>query len=197
MIVYRIDVKAQNEVVTNARKELGVHEIPDGSNDGPDVHRIQSSTGAYRAPWCVSFVQYVWFESFQVYLADRSANAYYLASWAEKEALTIPQAVVGCPVVYHVGDGHCGIVASVRPDGTFDAIEGNEANAVRWVVRNPRAIPCTFILPDQLKAVLAWADGKFHTQSGFHDWLTKHGGNLQDFAKNHPAAYAKLQTLPA
>lgn len=195
MIMYRIDVSAQNKVVTAARKLLGVHEVPMGSNEGPAVHRIQSSTGAYGAPWCVSFVQYVWFECFKHYLADRSANAYYFADWAGREALTIPQPVVGCPVVYHLGDGHMGIVASVRGDGSFDAIEGNEGDAVRWVLRYPSQVPCTFVLPDDLKALLIWGGEQFTSQSAFADWLSAHGGNLHDFQTNHPEAFAKFGTL--
>lgn len=150
--MYTLDSLAQAKVVKEARGLLGVHEIPDGSNRGPAVQTIQSSTGAIGQPWCVSFVQYVWYWAFRSYLANRSANAYYLADWAKREGLTIPQPAVGCPVVYHIGDGHCGLVMSVRGDGTFDAIEGNEANAVRWMVRDPRKIACTFILPPALLA---------------------------------------------
>lgn len=139
-------------VVRAAHGLLGIHEVPDGSNDGPGVHRIQTSTGAYKAPWCVSTVQYVWKLVFGVTLADDTANAYHLADFANKAGWVVPRPVMGCPVVYHIGQGHAGIVEQVHPDGTFDAIEGNEGNAVRLVHRDPKAIRCTFIAPPQLYA---------------------------------------------
>lgn len=35
--------------------EVGVTEHPANSNDGPRVREYQSSTGAYKQPWCASF----------------------------------------------------------------------------------------------------------------------------------------------
>ena len=151
--MYDVDRTKQNHVVQVARSLLGIHEVPDGSNDGPGVHMIQEATLAFKAPWCVSTVQYVWHKTFGVFLANRTANAYYLADWGSKEGITIPQPVVACPVVYHIGDGHAGIVCGVGQNGSFHAIEGNEANAVRWVQRNMHAIRCTFLLPHELLAV--------------------------------------------
>lgn len=138
------------EVIKQAHKLLGVHEIPDGSNSGPAVRIIQTSTGAYDAPWCVSTVQYIWKQAFGLTLANRTANAYYLADWGTKHGWAIPRPVMGCIVVYHIGQGHAGIVEQVNADGTFDAIEGNEGNAVRLMQRDPRQIPCTFLAPPQL-----------------------------------------------
>jgi hypothetical protein len=40
--------------------EVGVTEHPYGSNDGPRVHAYQSVTGAYKQPWCASFVCWVY-----------------------------------------------------------------------------------------------------------------------------------------
>ncbi len=151
--MYDLDKGKQQHVVNAARALLGIHEVPDGSNSGPGVRMIQSATKAYGEPWCVSTVQYVWREVFGHTLADDTANAYYLADWALKHAIVIPVPVVGCPVVYHIGDGHAGIVCAVGNANQFHAVEGNEQNAVRWVARNPAAIRCTFILPPDLHAL--------------------------------------------
>lgn len=151
--MFNVDPLKQDHVVNEARKLLGIHEVPDGSNNGPGVHMIQSSTGAFGEPWCVSTVQFVWEKVFGVFLADRTANAYYLADWGLKHALTIPVPLRGCPVVYHLGDGHAGIVSDVGLNGSFHAIEGNEANAVRWVQRNLHQVRCTFLLPHDLLKV--------------------------------------------
>lgn len=47
-------------VVRHAKGEVGITEHPAGSNDGPRVHIYQSTTGAYRAAWCASFVRWVY-----------------------------------------------------------------------------------------------------------------------------------------
>ncbi len=129
---------------------LGIHEVPDGSNDGPAVHLLQNSTGAYHAPWCVSTVQYVWKNVFGHTLANDTANAYALADFGHHAGWTSVKPAVGGPVVYHIGQGHAGIVVQVLPDGTFYAIEGNEGNAVRLMHRDPKALVCSFLVPPAL-----------------------------------------------
>lgn len=135
-----------------ARSLVGIHETPDGSNDGPGVHTIQSSTGAYRAAWCVSTVQFILKHVLGFTIADKTANAYYLADYAERHGWTIAKPVVGAAVVYHLGAGHAGTVVQVNKGGTFLAVEGNEGNAVKLVPRDPRGVKCTFILHPELRA---------------------------------------------
>lgn len=134
-----------------ARSLVGIHETPAHSNDGPGVHTIQSVTGAYRAPWCVSTVQFIVRHVLGFTIADRTANAYYLAAYAEKHGWTIPKPVVGAAVVYHLGAGHAGTVVQVNRGGAFLAVEGNEGDAVRLVERDPRGVKCTFILHPELR----------------------------------------------
>lgn len=138
------------KIIAEARSLLGIHEIPDGSNSGPDVHRIQSSTGAYNAPWCVSTVQYIIEQATGSTIADRTANAYYLASYGTAHGWHRPLPVLAGPVVYRIGQGHAGTVVAVHADGTFDAVEGNEGNAVRLVYRDPRTLGCVFLKPPYL-----------------------------------------------
>jgi hypothetical protein len=137
-------------IVTEARSLLGIHEIPDGSNQGPDVHRIQSATGAYGLPWCVSTVQYIVKQVTGHTIADGTAGVYYLIDYAGRHDWTVPHAVVGGPVCYRIGQGHAGTVVTVHSDGTFDAVEGNEANAVRLMHRDPRTLSCVFLKPPYL-----------------------------------------------
>jgi hypothetical protein len=139
------------KVVAFAHTLVGIHEVPDYSNSGPDVHRIQSATGAYGAPWCVSTVQYIWKHTLGSTYADDTAGAYYLADYAARHSQTISRPVPGCAVVYHIGQGHAGTVISVGRFGSFTAIEGNEGNAVRVKARNTRQIRCTFILRPELR----------------------------------------------
>lgn len=138
--------KLRAEVCAFSRTLVGIHEIPAHSNSGPAVHRIQTSTGAYNLPWCVSTVQY---EDLHVGLAayaERTAGAYFYAEYAREHGDVVAHPVAGCAVVYHLGAGHAGRVVHVYPDGTFDAVEGNEGDAVRLVHRNPRQIACTYVL---------------------------------------------------
>lgn len=140
----------RTEVATFARTLVGIHETPAHSNDGPDVHRLQSSTGAYRAPWCVSTRQYIDLHAIGTTYADRTANVYYYTDYAIRHGNVIAKPVIGCAVCYRIGAGHMGTVVKVYPDGTFDAVEGNEADAVRVVRRDPRHIHCTFVLRHEL-----------------------------------------------
>lgn len=114
------------------------------------MHVLQESTGAFGAPWCVSTVQAEDLHVLGSTYADKTANAYFYASFAEQHGHTIPDPIAGCAVIYHIGAGHAGRVVTVHQDGTFDAVEGNEGNAVRLVPRDPKALQCTFVLRPEL-----------------------------------------------
>ena len=143
-------------IVKEAKALVGIHEVPAHSNTGPPqvggvgVRVIQSSTGAYGAPWCVSTVQYIWKQVLGTTWANDTANAYYLAEFAHESGRVIPKPVAGCAVVYHIGQGHAGTVVNYGGASTFSAVEGNEADAVQVVLRDLRHIACTFILRPEL-----------------------------------------------
>lgn len=139
-----------DRIVAEAHKLLGIREVPDGSNSGPAVHEIQTATGAFGAPWCVSTVQYIVRAVTGDTIADDTANVYYLASYGQRHGWEVPRPIVGGPVCYHVGQGHAGTIVQVLRDGTFYAIEGNEGNAVRLMHRDARTITCTFLRPPYL-----------------------------------------------
>jgi hypothetical protein len=133
-------------VVAFSLSLVGIHEQPPHSNDGPSVHRIQSATRAYREPWCVSTVQY---EDVHVGLglyANGTAGAYYYAEYAHEHGHVVAHPVAGCAVIYHLGQGHAGRIVHVLSSGAFYAVEGNEADAVRQVLRDPRHLGCTYVL---------------------------------------------------
>lgn len=137
-------------IVAEAHRLLGIHEVPAHSNDGPGVHTIQSATGAYRAPWCVSTVQYIVKAVLGHTIADDTANAYYLADYGIAHGWHVARPAVGGPVVYRIGAGHAGTVVQTLSDGTFYAIEGNEGDAVRLMHRDPRTLGCVFLKPPYL-----------------------------------------------
>lgn len=144
---------AAEAIVQEAHSLLGIHEVPIHSNGGPGVHEIQTSTGAFGAPWCVSTVQYIIKKVLGYTIADRTANVYYLAGYGEKHGWATYGPNVGGPVCYYIGLGHAGTVVQVLKDGTFYAIEGNEADAVRLMHRDPKQIHCVFLKPPYLDVV--------------------------------------------
>jgi len=146
-----LGLERRDKIVMFAHTLVGITEVPDGSNDGPRVREIQSATGAYHAPWCVSTIQRIWKVVLGSTWADDTAGAYYLADYATRHGCVLPGPVAGCAVVYHIGSGHAGTVVAVGRFGSFTAIEGNEGNAVRIMQRNKRQIPCTFILRPELR----------------------------------------------
>lgn len=135
------------EIVAKAESQLGVTEDPVGSNDGAQVRRYQSVTGAYRAPWCASFVQWVLTQCGVGPIANRTASAYYLGDYARSHGWTVPNPLPGAVVVYRLGQGHVGIVTAARPDGSFDAVEGNENQQVSHMHRDRSVVYCFFVVP--------------------------------------------------
>lgn len=134
-------------IVAKARSQLGIHEQPDGSNDGPQIRNYQAVTGAYRAPWCASFAQWVLAQCGVGPVADRTASAYYLGNYARKHGWTIANPEPGCVVVYHLGQGHVGIVENVIDHDHFVAVEGNAGNAVREEPRQRSVVYCFIRVP--------------------------------------------------
>jgi hypothetical protein len=116
--------------------EIGVREV--GRNGGVRVHDYQSATGAYNAPWCVSFLQYGLKVKGVGRVADRTAGVFYLAGWARRNGLARSTPKRGYFACYMWGAGHIGIVETVHHDGTFTAIEGNASNSVRRKWRDGR-----------------------------------------------------------
>jgi hypothetical protein len=111
-------------------KEVGTAEVPTGSNSGPRVSFYQSSTGAYHAPWCVSFLQ-KGLQSLGIpRVADRSAGVFYVVGWAKKHGLVRSNPKAGYFVAFMHDQGHIGIVKSVSTN-SFTTIEGNASNRVR------------------------------------------------------------------
>ena len=120
-------------LVSVARAELGVHEVPDGSNYGPRVSVYESVTRAYRAPWCASFLQFVLKTAGVGTIDNRSASVFNIVQWAHQRTLLHALPKPGSLVAYLRNLGHIGLVESVTKRG-FYSIEGNTSNGVhrRW-----------------------------------------------------------------
>jgi hypothetical protein len=146
------ETSTQRRLLALERSQLGVHEIPDGSNRGPrisypvigGVPSYQSSTGAYAAPWCASFQQWTLLRVLGHGLADRSAGVFYIKDWAWRHGLVHAIPKPTDLVAFVDGSGHIGMVETIGRTG-FWSLEGNEGNAVRRVWHPFRSQPMVFI----------------------------------------------------
>ena len=100
-----------------------------GANWGPLVKQYQATTGAYRAPWCVSFQQWVREHAGYPPVANRSAGVFYLVDYARWHGWIRAQARPGYLVAFMDRLGHIGLVERVTPAG-FYSLEGNASNDV-------------------------------------------------------------------
>lgn len=125
---------AQRILVT-ARGELGVHEVPDGSNRGPqvDVYRrttwLSTRTGW---PWCVAFAWtwVTWKQVLEKPCPYPTASVAQLESWARKHGYTVGTGLPGDLAC--LGGRHVTIAETFNRKGdSFVGLGGNQANAVR------------------------------------------------------------------
>jgi hypothetical protein len=117
-----------------AAGEVGVKEDPAGSNDGPRIRTYQSATGAYRAPWCASFVSWC-LDKTGRFKRDRGVNwAYCPSILAAARAGKANLSIVKTPrrgdlVLFDwQRDGtpdHIGFIDGPSSDGGWKTIEGN------------------------------------------------------------------------
>lgn len=134
---------ARHRVLAIARSQIGICEIPAGSNRGPQVdayHRaagLDPSSGNH--PWCVSFIQWVFSEAFDNSPLYPTAGVHAL--WKQRKigstAIVEPRRASARTVrpgmVFTLdtggGKGHAGIVEGVDgAKGTLVTIEGNTNN---------------------------------------------------------------------
>ena len=121
-------ISPAQRAVAYAMSQRGVHESPWGSNGGRDVHRYQSSTGAYNQAWCASFFWYCWQKA--GYRGATSAGAWYSTDRIGAR-VNIANAIPGDGVSFNVGDGHIGMFLSYnRRTGMVKTIDGNTADQV-------------------------------------------------------------------
>lgn len=99
-----------DKAVAYALSQVGVHETPWGSNRGSDVHRYQSSTGAYGQAWCASFFWYCWQQA--GYRGSTSAGAWDTTDNHGTRVPGIAHARPGDGVSFNIGDGHIGMYLS-------------------------------------------------------------------------------------
>lgn len=119
-----------------ARRQLGQHEQPPGSNTGPFVVECQRATwlAGTRWPWCVAFYLRAW-QAVGQPLPWRGAGAWAFLTWARSAGWAVPleRAKPGDAIVWRFGAGHCSMLdepyGATRP--LVVTIDGNVADSVR------------------------------------------------------------------
>lgn len=113
-----------------AASQVGVREVPKGSNWGPKVSLYLKAAGFLTpAAWCAAFVTWC----LRAVGVDRkslpalAASTYYWMDWARKKGRHRTAPKRGMLFVWNVkGAGHIGFVTNVSESGqTFETIEGN------------------------------------------------------------------------
>lgn len=119
---------------------LGVREIPDGSNSGPEVDKYFAGTGVRAQPWCCAFV--TWALS-RIQPVFRTLSVHKL--WAEAKVDTpergrrVRKPVPGDVFVqlFEGGKGHTGFVIGVSLDDEWIyTAEGNAGNRLKYGKRH-------------------------------------------------------------
>jgi uncharacterized protein (TIGR02594 family) len=114
-----------------ATKQIGVQEIPKGSNAGPEVEIYLKSVGLTKGySWCMAFVY--WCVKQAANMNSSTAiplkkTAGVLDQWNSSPQLRITTPVPGCVFImdFGKGQGHTGFVEMVLPNGKIQTIEGN------------------------------------------------------------------------
>jgi len=109
-----------------ATSQIGVTEIPKGSNKGPEVEIYLKSVGLGGGySWCMAFVYYCVVQTKLSNPLKRTGGV--LAQWNAKPELrqTTPQAGDIFIMDFGDGKGHTGFVEKVLPGGIIQTIEGN------------------------------------------------------------------------
>lgn len=129
--------------------QLGVHEIPDGSNRGPRISYradntgpYQGSTGAYGEAWCASFADWALIRVTGHGFGSAN-NAYVptIAEYAQAHGWLQAKPRLGSFVVFLSADYqlvnafHIGYVIKLVGSSGIETVEGNYANAVHEVYR--------------------------------------------------------------
>ena len=123
-----------NQLLTIARKQLGICETPPGSNNvryNTWYYGREVMGSAY--PWCMVFVQWV-FAQAGVKLPVRTASCGALMNAAKAAGCWVTAGFKpGDVVIYDFPGGaatdHCGIVETELPDYGVQAVEGNTSQS--------------------------------------------------------------------
>ena len=123
-------MKLSESVIETAKTQIGVQEVPKGSNAGPEVEIYLKSVGLGKGyAWCMAFVYWVTNESAKKLgiVNPLLKTAGVLNQWNKRPVLRVKTPQTGDIFImdYGKGQGHTGFVSQVLPNGIIETIEGN------------------------------------------------------------------------
>ena len=124
-----------SDIVTIAKKEIGVKESPAGSNNVKyNTEYYGRSVNGNQYPWCCVFVWWIFKQagaSNVFYGGKKTASCTTLMNYYKNNNQFSKTPKVGSLVFYNWGKGslarHMGIVTEILSNSSFKAIEGNTA----------------------------------------------------------------------
>lgn len=117
----------EQQTLAVAATQVGVREMPPGSNDVTFNHWwVNRYGGPLRVAWCARFLSWV-FAQVGIGIAFQGTRAFAEQMRRAGRVTRTPQvgAIALMFAGHEPGTGHTGIVERVAPDGTFFTIEGN------------------------------------------------------------------------
>lgn len=141
-------MSVNQRVVDIAESQLGVEEVPLGSNSGPRVREYQASTTLPGTgwPWCAAGVTWTWTKAGVSTNACSPSTAIMAALGRQLEWLGDP--VPGAAVVWP--GTHTEILVAPAGGGNWHTVGFNVANGVRRKVRSLKGT--VVIVPPELRA---------------------------------------------
>lgn len=124
------------KVAQHALSQQGVHEVPWGSNNGPQVRVYEATTGGYGEPWCASFRSWACRQA--GYKGEVSATAWAwdnIGTRISTGHTSIGSAQEGDAVTFQIGTGHIGTYLSHDSSGV-KTVDGNTSDEVAVRVRS-------------------------------------------------------------
>lgn len=178
-------------VIEVARGELGVTELPPGSNR---VKYWDDWPGWQGQPWCVAFLYWVFHhagEGSAFFAGARTASCGTLYRWYKEQGQTVPihEARPGDIVILNFSGTsetqHCGLVVDTLKMGYFQTIEGNTSQSgsqsnggqVCLKTRNLSQVVgvCRPIYKEEVKPVIPEDDYSTHWAVKDIDWCIERG----------------------
>jgi hypothetical protein len=123
-------MKLSERIIAIATSQIGVQEIPKGSNSGPEIDQYLKSVGLGKGyAWCMAFVYWCVEKSCteQGVANPLLKTAGVLRQWNERPSLRQKQPQAGDIFIMDFGKGlgHTGIVTKVLFNNRIETIEGN------------------------------------------------------------------------
>ena len=123
-------MKLSEQIIQVAQSQLGVEEMPKGSNSGPQVDTYLKSVGLGEGfAWCMSFVYWCVSEACKKTghqnLLTKTGGVLVQYNKCKDLHVTTPQPGDIFIMDFGKGVGHTGIVTKVLLNGNLETIEGN------------------------------------------------------------------------